>query len=57
MTTRYGSHDTEDIPAIQDSDSLDLAPLEHTMPEGDSESSDKYREETDTHCPLAELLE
>ena len=27
------------------------------MPEGDNESSDKYCEETGTHCPLAELLE
>ena len=30
---------------------------EHTMPRGDNESSDKYCEETDTSCPLAELLE
>ena len=27
------------------------------MPEGDSDSSDEYCEETDTHCPLADLLE
>ena len=32
-------------------------PPDHTMPRGDNESSDKYNEETDTHCPLAELLE
>ena len=33
MTTRYGSHDTEDIPATQDSVPLDIAPLcqEETM--------------------------
>ena len=27
------------------------------MPEGDSESSDEYCDETDTHHPFAELLE
>ena len=57
MTTRYGSHVAEDGPASQDSVFLDLAPLEHPMPEGDIESSDEYCEETYTHCPLAELLE
>ena len=46
-----------DIPATQDSDPLDLAPLEHTMPRGDNESSDEYCEETDTYHPLTELLE
>ena len=57
MTTRYGNNDMEDIPATQDSTPLDIAPLEHTMPEGDNKSSNKYREETDTCHPLAELLE
>ena len=47
----------EDSPATQDSALLDLAPPEHIMPKIDNESSDKYCEETDTHCPLAELLE
>ena len=57
VTTRYGSHDTEDVPAMQDSHLLDLTPLDHTMPEGDNESSDEYCKETDTCYPLAELLE
>ena len=57
MATRYGNHDTEDILATQDSTPLDLAPPEHTMLEGDIESSDEYCEETDTLHPLAELLE
>ena len=35
----------------QDSVALDLAPLDHTMTEGDNESSDKYSEETDTYHP------
>ena len=56
MTTRYGNHDTEDVPAPQDSVPLDRAPPDHTMPRGDNESSDKYSEETNTPCPLAELL-
>ena len=32
-------------------------PLECTVLEGNNESSDEYCEETDTHHPLAELLE
>ena len=55
--TRFGSHDTEDISATQDLAPLDLVPPEHTMPEGDNESSDEFSEETDTHCSLAEQLE
>ena len=57
MTTIYGSHDREVIPTTQDSYPLNLAPLEHTMPRGDNESSDEYCEETDICHPLAELLE
>ena len=57
MATRYGSHDTEDVPATHDSAPMDLAQLEHTMPKGHNESSDEYSEETDTCCPLAEVLE
>ena len=57
MTTRYRIYDMEDLPATQDSAPLDLAQLDHTMPEGDNESSDDYSEETDTCHPLAELLE
>ena len=57
MVTRYGSHDTEDAPATEDSPSLDLVPPEHSMPEGDNELSDEYCEETDTCHPLFELLE
>ena len=55
MATRYGSHDTEDIPSTKDSYPLDLVALECTMPVGDSESSDEYCEETETLHPLAEL--
>ena len=57
MATRYGSHDTEDIPAAQDSPPLDPVPPEHPMQEGDNELSDKYCEETNNYHPLAELLE
>ena len=57
MATRYGSHETEDSPATQDSSPLDLMPQDHPMPEGDNDSSDKYCEETDTHHPLADPLE
>ena len=57
MVTRYGSHDTEDVPASKDSPPLDLVPLEHPMLDGDSELSNKYGEESDTHHHLAELLE
>ena len=55
MVTRYGSHDTEGVPAAQDSSPLDLSPPEHPMPEGDNESCDENCEETDTRHPLAEL--
>ena len=47
---------TQDISATQDSDLLDLAPQEHTIPKGNIESSDENCEETDTHHPLGELL-
>ena len=47
----------EDILDTQDSAPLDLVLPEHTMPKGDSESSGESCEETDTHHPLAELLE
>ena len=57
MVTRYGSHDTENIPPTQDSPPLDLAPEEHHMLKGDNESSEECCEETDTHYPLAELSE
>ena len=56
-TTRYGNHDTEDAPAPNESASLDLVPPDHIMLRHDSDSSDEYSEETDTHHPLAELLE
>ena len=57
MVTRYGSQDTEDIPHTQDSSHLDLIPQDHCVPEGDNDSSDEYCEETDTHHPLADVLE
>ena len=57
MVTRYRGHDTGDVPATQDSPPLNFAPEEHPMPEGDNELSDKCCEETDTHRPLAEILE
>ena len=51
MTTRYEDHDTEDIPATQDSASLDLVPPEHPIQEEDNESSDENCEETNTCSP------
>ena len=57
MKTRYRSHDTDDVPAIQDLAHADLAPPDHIMPKGDNESSDEYSEETVTCHPLAILLE
>ena len=57
MVTRYGNHDTEHVPDAQDSTPLNLAPQDQPMLEGDNDSSDKYCEETDTCCPLADLLE
>ena len=56
MTTRYRSHDMEDVHATQVSASLDLAPHDHTTLKRDNESSDENKEETDTCHPLAELL-
>ena len=47
----------KDVSSTQDSDSLDLALPEHTMPRADNESSDEYCQETDSFCPLAELVE
>ena len=57
MVTRYRSQGTEDIPATLDSDSLDLVPQDHPVPEGDNDSSAEYCEETDAHNPLADQLE
>ena len=57
MATRYVSHYTEDIPSTKDSAPLDLVPQDQPMPEGGNDSSDEYCEETDTHHPLADLLE
>ena len=57
MTTRYGIHDTKDVPDPQNSASLDFAPPDHTMAKRDKESFDKYSEEAHTHYLLAELLE
>ena len=36
---------------------LDLVPPDHTMPRQESESSNKYIEEPNTCCHLAELLD
>ena len=47
----------EDVPASQDSAPLDLLPPDHTMPRRHIESFDGYSEESDTCCPLAEVLE
>ena len=41
MATRYGSHDTENIPDTQDSTPLDLMPQDHFVPEEDSDSSNE----------------
>ena len=57
MVTRYGSQDKEDIADTQDSTPSDLVPQDHPVLEGDSDSSNEYCEETDTHHPLADLLE
>ena len=57
MAARYGSHDTEEVPATQAIALLDIMPPEHPMPEGDNESPNAYCEESDTHCPLAKLIE
>ena len=55
MTTRYGNHDTGDVPAPQVTLPLDLVPQDHTIPGHASESCDEYSEEPDTCCHLAEL--
>ena len=57
MATEYRSDDIEDVAATQNSVPLDFVPPEHPMLEGDNESSDEYCKETDTHHPLAELVE
>ena len=57
MATRYGSHDTENVPTTQGSPPLDLVPQEHPMLEGENDSSDEYCEEIDTCHTLADLLE
>ena len=57
MTRRYRNLDFEDVPAPQDSVSLGISQPDHSMPGWDSESPDEYNEETDTHHPLADLLE
>ena len=57
MVTRYRSQDTKDITDIKDSNLLDLMPQHHPMLEGDNYSSNEYCEETDSHHPLADLLE
>ena len=57
MVIRYGSLDTEGIPNTQDPTPLDLTLQGHPVPEVDNYPSDEYCEETDTHCPLANLLE
>ena len=57
MVTRYGSQDTEDTPDAQDSTPLNLIPQDHPMVEEDNDLSNEYCEETNTHHPLADLLE
>ena len=53
MTKRYRNHDTEDVPVSQDTALLGIVPPDHIMSGRDNESF----EETETHHPLAELLE
>ena len=55
MKTRYRNHDTADVPAPQDTASVDLVPPDHTMPGLEIESSDECSEEPDSPCHLAEL--
>ena len=57
MATRYRGQGTGDVPDFQGSTPLDLMPQDHSVPEGDNDSSDEYCEETDTCCPLADVLE
>ena len=57
MATRYGKHDIESVPALQSSALLDLTSTDYIMPRQDSDSSEEYSEETDTHHSLSELLE
>ena len=59
---RYGNqtimyNDTEDMPAPQNTASLDNIPLNYSMPKQDGESSAKYSENPDPYCDLARLLE
>ena len=56
MATRHEKQDTENVPDVQDSTALHLMPQDHPMPEEDNDSPNEYKE-TDTHCPLADLLE
>ena len=55
MTTRTGNHDTEDVPALQDSASMDLVPPDINMPGWERESCDEYSKEPDTIHLLAKL--
>ena len=55
MAMRHGSQDTEDVPDIQDSNPLDLAPWDHLVPEEGNDSSDEYCKEIDTCYPLADF--
>ena len=51
MMNRYGSHDTEDIPATQVSASLDLVPQDHPILERDNDTSGEYCEKLTLATP------
>ena len=62
VTTRHGNqtfmhNDTKYVPVTQDTSALDNTPLNHSLPEQDSELSAEYSEDPDPHCDLAELHE
>ena len=59
MATGYENHNTEDVPAPQDSIpwTLDHKPHYAQTRKQENESSDKQSDEPDTHHHLAELQE
>ena len=51
ITTRYRNYDIEDALATKDSAFLGLVPPDHTMPEGDNESSKEYSQKLTLTIP------
>ena len=48
---------TEDMPAPQDTVSLETVPPKHSIPEHNSEASTKYSEDPNPYCDIAVLQE